>query len=123
MKKYTPGLLLAGAGLLYFIWIRVTGIMIPCPFRAVTGIRCPGCGITTMLLCLSKGDLRAAFDANPFLLVTSPYLAFLLIHSFRQRFAGYRKESIWVRRSEIVYLILLLAFGVIRGVRDLQLIL
>jgi len=36
-----------------------------CLFGGLTGLPCPGCGITTSLLALARGDARAAWSANP----------------------------------------------------------
>ena len=44
--------LLLAAGLGYALWVRLTGLAIPCPFRAVTGLLCPGCGVTRLCLAL-----------------------------------------------------------------------
>lgn len=35
-----------------------------CPFRAVTGIPCPGCGMTRAFCALGHGDLPGAFGYN-----------------------------------------------------------
>ena len=35
-----------------------------CPFRAVTGLPCPGCGMTRAFCALGHGDLSAAFGYN-----------------------------------------------------------
>lgn len=40
-------------------------LMLPCIFRAVTGIPCPLCGMTTAFAHTSRGQLPAAFEANP----------------------------------------------------------
>ncbi len=40
-------------------------LMLPCIFRAVTGIPCPLCGMTTAFAQASRGNLPAAFEANP----------------------------------------------------------
>jgi hypothetical protein len=37
-----------------------------CPFKALTGIPCPGCGMTRALISMTKGDFHAAFRHNPF---------------------------------------------------------
>lgn len=39
-----------------------------CPIRYITGIDCPGCGMTRALLALLKGDLAASIAFHPFLL-------------------------------------------------------
>jgi hypothetical protein len=36
-----------------------------CLFRGLTAVPCPGCGITTSLLALARGDTQAAWAANP----------------------------------------------------------
>jgi hypothetical protein len=36
-----------------------------CLMRALTGLPCPGCGITTSLLALGRGDLVGSWSANP----------------------------------------------------------
>jgi hypothetical protein len=37
----------------------------PCGFLELTGIPCPGCGLTTAFAHLARADLAAAFSANP----------------------------------------------------------
>ena len=83
-KKRTRQLILTGClfllpGLLYLIFINVTGLAVPCPFHALTGLKCPGCGITTMILAISKGDLASAFKANSVLFVLSPAILYLIV--------------------------------------------
>ena len=64
-------------GLGYALWVRLTGLAVPCPFFAVTGRLCPGCGVTRMCLALLRWDWAAAWDANPVLLMMTPVLAIL----------------------------------------------
>ena len=68
--------ILFAAGLVFAALLHYTGIFpagrlasIPflvCPFRALTGIPCPGCGMTHALLAIAGGDLQGAFHFNPF---------------------------------------------------------
>lgn len=37
-----------------------------CPFRQLTGLPCPGCGLTRSWVYLVHGDVHAAVWANPF---------------------------------------------------------
>ena len=39
---------------------------LPCPLRTTTGVPCPLCGMTTSVKAALRGDLHAAFTANPF---------------------------------------------------------
>jgi hypothetical protein len=48
-----------------------------CPFKALTGLPCPGCGMTRALLSMTKGDFHGAFAFNPF----SFFLLFMVIVS------------------------------------------
>ena len=37
-----------------------------CPMRRMTGIPCPGCGLTRSFCAISHGRFRRAFEYNPF---------------------------------------------------------
>lgn len=38
----------------------------PCPFHAVTGLSCPGCGLSRAVHCLFEGEWAAAMEWHPF---------------------------------------------------------
>lgn len=71
------GLLALGLG--YAAFIHITGWAVPCLFRQVTGLKCPGCGVTSMCLALLRLDFAAAFWWNPGLMVLAPFLGAMLI--------------------------------------------
>ncbi len=65
---------LAGAYTLFFIY---TGVGIPCVFKLITGLSCPGCGVTRMLISILRLDFHNAFLYNPVLFVLLPFFAVL----------------------------------------------
>jgi hypothetical protein len=86
-----------------------------CPFLAVTGWFCPGCGSLRALHALAHGDLRAALARNPLMVLTVPALlgwwAVWLVRSLRGRPRRWAAPAwtIWA------FLVLVVAFTVARN--------
>jgi hypothetical protein len=55
-----------------------------CPFKALTGLNCPGCGGLRMMHDVLHGDITAAVVDNVFLLVGLPLLAAWLLYRWRR---------------------------------------
>lgn len=61
-------LLLLGLGVAYAGFARFSArrrVPVLCPFRRLTGVRCPLCGFTTATARVLDGDLREATRAHP----------------------------------------------------------
>jgi Protein of unknown function (DUF2752) len=59
---------LAAGGLAYVALRNPTsGGFLPCPFHAITGLWCPGCGMTRALHSLTHGNVAGALSSNLFL--------------------------------------------------------
>jgi uncharacterized protein DUF2752 len=71
--------LAAGATYLYIFEPGKSGFFPGCPFRALTGFTCPGCGSTRGLHCLLHGDVVGAFQFNPLLILSLPFLFYGLL--------------------------------------------
>lgn len=67
----TGGLLTAG--LFYALICNLAGRpLIPCMFHTVTGLYCPGCGVSRMCLSLLRLDFASAFRANAAIMLLMP---------------------------------------------------
>lgn len=103
-----------GAGLLYAILILHTPFRIPCLFREVTGLQCPGCGTSRMALALMRLDIPAAFVYNPVAFFSFPAWFLISIGAFVGRPKALRSSKNLLRILYIniaVYMI----FAVLRN--------
>ena len=71
--------LLVGAAYLFVFEPGKSGFFPPCVFRVLTGFTCPGCGSTRAMHQLLHGHFIAAFELNPLLLISIPFLLFALL--------------------------------------------
>lgn len=76
-------------GFAYYLFVLLTGWRIPCIFSLLTGIYCPGCGITRMFMALGQLDFALAFRNNALVMVLAP---FALVFALR-RWALYIKTG------------------------------
>ena len=109
--------LLAGVGLLYGFFVSRTGIAIPCIFHLVTGLKCPGCGVTRMCVALMHLDFRSAYEYNQMIFILSPVLLFIFLTCV----IGYIRNGHWeTNRTQNVVLYvciaLLIGFGIARNI-------
>lgn len=114
-RKYVPVLI---AGMIYALWIRLTGLYIPCPFRALTGYLCPGCGISHCLIALLSGNINKAYQENGFVLILLPFA--LLYALYRScRYIKYGKADYSKTENSILIMIIIAAvlFAVMRNIQ------
>ena len=106
-----------GAGLVYALFVRGTGFGIPCVFHTITGLDCPGCGVTRMCLSLLRLDFAAAYRYNAAILVLSPLgIAVAARQAWLYVKTGHPKLS-KIEMGIISFLIVaLLVFGVWRNI-------
>ena len=117
LKKLLMNIFLLGmAGLLYGIFVSYTGLAIPCLFRKVTGLLCPGCGVTGMCVALLHLNWRGAFSCHPVLFVLLlPLTAVFIcgaagyVQNGRFRFARWQNLILYVSVAALVI------FGVVRN--------
>jgi len=116
-KTIKTVLLLLAAGLCYLVWIKLTGLAMPCMFRSLTGFKCPGCGITTMFTALASLDFKTSFNANPFLFVTAPLLCGEIIYRIYLKCSNMKCNK--AREAAVIcYGIALCIFGIVRNLAE-----
>jgi len=102
-------------------WVLVrnplqTTVFPPCPFRAATGLWCPGCGATRASYLLLHGDIRGALHFNAVWVVLAPFALYQAI-----AFAGEAYGVRWLRRIPLTQPVIvglvgsLVAFSVVRN--------
>lgn len=100
----------------YYEFVRRTGMGIPCLFRCVFHLQCPGCGITHMLLAMMRGDFSGAFYSHPVIFCFMPFLGWILVKNFGNYL--FSRKTVWKKWESagmFVFLVVLLLFAVIRN--------
>lgn len=117
LKVVMGTILMILIGIVYLQWYRLTGIGIPCMFRKITHLYCPGCGVTRMCIYLSRLDFYHAFRSNPLIMIIAPILLIIMIR-YARSYILYNKKYLLKREVCIVYVMLisLLIFGVLRNI-------
>lgn len=69
-----------GLGIAYALFVWSTGIGIPCVFHLITGLQCPGCGISRMFFALLALDFAGAFQQNMLVFCLLPFALVLYLY-------------------------------------------
>lgn len=79
MRNRRFGLILAGALSLHVILAMLHLPLWECPFLRVTGLPCPGCGLTRACMLLLRGDVAGSFRFHAFAPVFIILISMMLI--------------------------------------------
>jgi hypothetical protein len=98
---------------LYVLNPSISRYLPPCPFHALTGFYCPGCGSTRAMHQLLHGHILAAFDLNPLLVISMPFLLYLYL---KQTFT--KEKPIQPAKTVWVWYVLagIIIYGVLRNI-------
>ena len=103
-------------GATYAVAVLIIGAGIPCPFRAVTGLDCPGCGVSRMFLSLFRLDFASAFRYNAAVLCLLPLMAATAARYVFVYVKYGRRRDRFVDIAVWFMIAVLLAFGVLRNI-------
>ena len=94
------------------------GIVIPCVFHELTGLYCPGCGVTRMIFSLLKLDFYQAFRYNILVFLFIPFILVCVIDFIIKKLNN-KSDYLYQNIDDKVWIILLiitLLFGVVRNI-------
>ena len=90
-----------------------------CPFRALTGLWCPGCGGLRAVHDLMTFDVAAAWGMNALLVLALPVLAALWAQWLRHAWLG-RPFAVVTARGAVVLGVVLAVFTLLRNLPALE---
>ena len=110
---------LAAGGLsaLYLLDPGSSDLFPTCPFLALTGFYCPGCGTLRALHQLTLGHPVAALDLNPLMVLLLPFVAYFLASHAMLAATGRPLRKFFVR-PELIWVLLgvVLVYWLLRNV-------
>ncbi len=112
-------MIIAVIGAAYAIFVITTNVSIPCVFRLITGLKCPGCGMTRMCIALLRLDFVTAFKANPAAFCLIPLMAITVGRMIFVYIKYDRRREKITRASVYFMIVVLVAFGVVRNILHL----
>lgn len=115
-KVLRIALILLGIGALYTLLTYFTNFGIPCLFYTITGLQCPGCGISRMFLALFQLDFAAAFHYNAAVLCLLPLFILVGVRKIYLYIRYNRKKDLLSDIGVWGMIVVLILFGVLRNI-------
>jgi Protein of unknown function (DUF2752) len=106
---------LVGTGYVAAVDPNTVGHYPTCPFLAITGWYCPGCGALRAVHALAHGDPMTALARNPFAVVALGYVVVAWVLWLERTASG--RPVRWLAPAWVLYSVLgaILMFGVLRN--------
>ncbi len=104
-------------GFIYLVIFKTTGFALFCPFNKLTGLKCPGCGISRMFLNIFRLDFYSAFLWNPMVFCLLPVGGVMyVLHQYRYIRYNDKTFKKWENILLYIMIFLLLIFGILRNI-------
>lgn len=109
-----------GLILLFFLYYKIYisfNIGVPCIFKIITGLDCPGCGITRCLFSLVNLDINKAFQYNALVtILIIPFTVYYLYLNYCYVIDKPNKVKNIEHKISFIILILMILFGIYRNI-------
>ena len=100
-------------GVVMYVLYTKFDIGFHCVFRSITGLRCPGCGNTHVVVSLLKLDILTAFKYNLLFPIEFGYIAYVYVCWAIKHITGKRCEYPVI---DIICLGIILAWFIVRNI-------
>jgi hypothetical protein len=111
------GFILLAAIILHFVNPSNSSLYPPSPFRALTGLYCPGCGTLRALHQLLNGHILKAFELNPLMILAMPYLVYSYLCYSAPVILGQKIPQVFIKPAWIwLTLKIILVYWVLRNI-------
>jgi hypothetical protein len=106
-----------GLSVIYLLDPETSDLYPPCPFLALTGFYCPGCGTLRALHQLTRGHPLAALDLNPLMMLLLPFIVFFFASQALLAVTGRPLRTFFVRPAVIWTLLgVILLYWLLRNI-------
>lgn len=111
-----------GAIIIYTVFDPAESALFPkCPFHALTGLDCPGCGSQRAIHALLQGHFQEALKANALFIAALPYLGLWIILEALSKICNSQasrrlQSSLYGSKAAIAVLVIIILFWIIRNI-------
>ena len=117
LRVLKPTVILLAVGFLYTLLHHTIGLNVPCPIYAMTGLYCPGCGVSRLCWHLMKGEWAEALSSNVVIFCLLPsFILGMGVHLYR--YIRYGSSTIGRAENAVMWaaVVILLVFAVVRNI-------
>ncbi|MDE6389999.1 MAG: DUF2752 domain-containing protein [Duncaniella sp.] len=108
-------LMLLAAAAVYYALDPAGGMLPRCPFKAATGLDCPGCGAQRALHACLHGEFAAAYACNPLLAAELPLVLLVLAAELMPRRLARLRRVTASRPFILTFLAILILWTIYRN--------